>query len=60
VNLAHGSNATATAPLAARVIAETLGGEFAPLGRAELELLDPGRFRARRARRELRSRRPAR
>jgi len=51
VNLAHGSSGTITAPMAADLTAELLGGEFAPLGRAEIALLDPGRFQVRQARR---------
>jgi tRNA 5-methylaminomethyl-2-thiouridine biosynthesis bifunctional protein len=51
VDLAHGSNATATAPLAAALIAEGFGGEFAPMGNDEIALLDPLRFLERQARR---------
>lgn len=51
VNLAHGSHGTATAPLAAACVVEMLGGDFAPIERDGLALLDPGRFRARQARR---------
>jgi tRNA 5-methylaminomethyl-2-thiouridine biosynthesis bifunctional protein len=54
VDLAHGSHGTATAPLGARLVTEALGGEFAAIGRAERALIDPGRFRARQARRGLR------
>jgi glycine/D-amino acid oxidase-like deaminating enzyme len=51
VNLAHGSHGTATAPLAAACVVEMLGGDFAPIERDGLALLDPSRFRARQARR---------
>ncbi|NJN53212.1 MAG: hypothetical protein HC809_17095 [Gammaproteobacteria bacterium] len=51
VNLAHGSNGTATAPLGAAIIAELLGGTFAPATRAEIAAIAPTRFIERQARR---------
>lgn len=54
LNLAHGSNGTATAPLGAAMIAELLGGEFAPITRPEFDAVAPARFVARQARRGLR------
>lgn len=54
VNLAHGSNGTATAPLGAAMIVELLGGDFAPITQAEFAAVAPARFDARQARRGLR------
>jgi len=54
VDLAHGSSGTSTAPLAAAIVAELCGGEFAPVTSVEMAALAPGRFLARQARRGLR------
>jgi len=51
VNLAHGSNGSATAPMGAAIAAERLGGSFAPFTKAELATVAPERFAARQARR---------
>ena len=51
VDVAHGSSGTATAPLAAAIVAERCGGEFAPVERDILAALAPDRFIARQARR---------
>src|SRR5262249_25114004 len=54
VDLAHSSSGTSTAPLAAAIVAELCGGEFAPLTKAEMAALHPDRFIERQARRGLR------
>ncbi len=50
-NLGHGSHGTVTALLGAEIVASTLNGEVAPVDREVLDLLAPGRFRARQERR---------